>query len=494
MNKFKKQWHVYAGVGAILVFAVLLLIRLGVPGKLLPGRGEALLPPAGTVPIGESWMNITQAGRKIGYAQRSYAKTEEGFRFTENVSMRINTMGIVQPLTVRTAAELKPDRTLSTFQFDLASSLFKFTARGAVAGRKLTVRIGGPDEERVSEIALAEPPYLGGGILESVGSVGLKPGEARSYPVFDPASLGQKPVRVTFLKEEPLTVTGKSVPARKLSVDFMGMKQTAWVDLEGNVLREEGILGIVLSKASREEALAGLEGAAGADLTEIAAIPASGTIADPAALKVLKIRLSGIGQGQFLLDGGRQDFKNGVLTVRRENTAGAKAATGDAPKEVAAFLKPAPLIQADHPKIVKKAAEIVGPGGPDSVKAQRILAWVNKNLEKRPVLSVPNALETLENRVGDCNEHAVLLAALARAAGIPAEVEAGVVYLRGRFFYHAWNVLYLRDKGGWVTADAVLGQMPADVTHLRFVRGDAERQLDLVGLIGALKLDILEME
>ena len=121
------------------------------------------------------------------------------------------------------------------------------------------------------------------------------------------------------------------------------------------------------------------------------------------------------------------------------------------------------------------------------------MAWVHKNLEKRPVLSVPNALETLENRVGDCNEHAVLLAAFARAAGIPAEVEAGVVYLRGRFFYHAWNVLYLRDRGGWVTADAVLGQMPADVTHIRFVRGGADRQLDLVGLIGRLKLEILEM-
>jgi hypothetical protein len=39
-----------------------------------------------------------------------------------------------------------------------------------------------------------------------------------------------------------------------------------------------------------------------------------------------------------------------------------------------------------------------------------------------------------------------------------------------------------------------MGQMPADVTHIRFVRGEADRQLDLVGLIGRLKLDILEME
>jgi transglutaminase-like putative cysteine protease len=89
--------------------------------------------------------------------------------------------------------------------------------------------------------------------------------------------------------------------------------------------------------------------------------------------------------------------------------------------------------------------------------------------------------------VGDCNEHAVLLAALARASGIPAQVEAGLVYQEGRFYYHAWNVLYL---GTWITADAVMDQLPADVTHIRFVRG-TERQIDLVQMIGRVKLEIL---
>ena len=107
------------------------------------------------------------------------------------------------------------------------------------------------------------------------------------------------------------------------------------------------------------------------------------------------------------------------------------------------------------------------------------------------MLSVPNALETLANRVGDCNEHAVLLAALARAAGIPAQIEAGLVYLKGRFFYHAWNTLYV---GNWVTADAVTGDMPADVTHIRLVFGEADRQMDLMGVIGRLQLEIVDMK
>jgi hypothetical protein len=494
MARMKNHWHVYAGGAAILLFCVLLVFRLGIPGKLLSGGGEAVTPDQARVPVGEAWMNITQGGRKIGYAQRSYAKAEDGFRFSENIFMRINTMGIVQPLTVRTAAELKPDRTLSSFQFDLGSNLFKFTARGAVAGKKLTVRIGGPGEEKISVIALSDQPYLGGGILESVGASGLRTGEGRTFPVFDPASLGQRPVHVTLLGEETLTIMGKSRQARKLSVDFMGMKQIAWLDPEGSVLREEGILGIALERVTREEALAGLEGAVSADLTEIAAIPSSKPIEDAAALKILKIRLEGIPEGSFSLDGGRQGYRNGVVTIRRESPTDPSALAGAVAGELAVLLKPTTFIQSDHPNIRRKAAEIIAPGDMPDVKARKIVAWVYKNLEKRPVLSVPNALETLENRIGDCNEHAVLLAALARAAGLPAEVEAGVVYMRGRFFYHAWNVLYLEGRGGWVTADAVLGQMPADVTHIRFVRGEADRQLDLVGLIGRLRLDILEME
>ena len=46
---------------------------------------------------------------------------------------------------------------------------------------------------------------------------GLKPGEERTLPVFDPASLGQRPVRITLLGDEPLTIMGQT-PAGKKTV------------------------------------------------------------------------------------------------------------------------------------------------------------------------------------------------------------------------------------------------------------------------------------
>jgi len=83
----------------------------------------------------------------------------------------------------------------------------------------------------------------------------------------------------------------------------------------------------------------------------------------------------------------------------------------------------------------------------------------------------------------------VLAVALLRAAGIPAQPEAGLVYLRGRFYYHAWCVLHL---GRWITADAVFNQFPADVTHIRLIRGESDEQINLMGIIGKIKLEVLE--
>ena len=117
--------------------------------------------------------------------------------------------------------------------------------------------------------------------------------------------------------------------------------------------------------------------------------------------------------------------------------------------------------------------------------------WVYENIEKKPVVSVPSALEVLRTRVGDCNEHATLLTALLRAAGIPARLSIGLVYTREKFFYHAWTEAYL---GRWVSMDATTNQMPADVTHIKLIEGNLDKQVEIAGLIGQLKLKILDYE
>jgi transglutaminase-like putative cysteine protease len=120
--------------------------------------------------------------------------------------------------------------------------------------------------------------------------------------------------------------------------------------------------------------------------------------------------------------------------------------------------------------------------------ARKIAGWVYGQVEKRPTLSIPSALEVLHNRVGDCNEHTILFAGLARAAGLPTKVVAGLVYARGNFYYHAWPEVYV---GQWIAIDPTLNQFPADATHIRLIEGGLERQTEIVRLIGKLSLEIL---
>jgi transglutaminase-like putative cysteine protease len=153
------------------------------------------------------------------------------------------------------------------------------------------------------------------------------------------------------------------------------------------------------------------------------------------------------------------------------------------------FTQPTVFLQSDHPKIGQLAGELVR-GEKDARKAVlRIKDWVHKEIAKEPTVSIPNALEVLQTKKGDCNEHTVLFNAIARAAGIPAKTVVGVVYLRGAFYYHAWSEVWI---GEWISVDSVLNQFPADATHIKFLEGEIDRQMDILQLIGNLKISIIE--
>jgi transglutaminase-like putative cysteine protease len=205
---------------------------------------------------------------------------------------------------------------------------------------------------------------------------------------------------------------------------------------------------------------------------------------------MLQVELNNVPMDNVQLSGGRQTFKDHVLTITKENLAGLSPEIRESNLQnlEKIFLKSGPFIQSDHDLIQALSQEITRNAATPLEKVRRLSNWVFENIEKRPVLSLPDALSTLDNRVGDCNEHAVLLAALARAAGIPCRIEAGLMYLKGRFYYHAWNLVYL---GRWITVDSVYDQIPADVSHIRLITGSPDRQLDLMGVIGKLQLKII---
>jgi hypothetical protein len=485
--RLKLNWII--GGLFILIFTSLLILRLGILEEGETEHSGGRIFNARNKTDRETWMNIFQQGERIGYAHRQFFKTVEGYRIFESVFMQINLMGMVQDVRFKTEGNFHHDLTLSSFDFELQSSLFHFKARGVLKGKILTLFTGNRGLEQKIDFPIEKKAYLSVGILEALIHENLKPGYSRTLHIFDPTTVTQRPVKVDVLSEETIQIMGRQERAKKVSVHFMGVPQFAWIGENGTVLKEEGPLGIRLEQVTKDEALNKMTLSQSADLAEIVSIPANKILHDVSQLKELKIKIDGIEDGEIFLNGDRQSLKNNILTIRRESLSNLPSSIKGEKVFVdgKTYLESTPFIQSDHPEIQAKVREVVSPDDPAIVKAKKLVTWVNEKIQKRPVLSVPNALETLRYKVGDCNEHAVLLAALARASGIPAQVEAGLVYQKGRFYYHAWNVLYL---GTWITADSVMGQLPADVTHIRFVRG-TEQQIDLVRMIGRVGLEIL---
>ena len=403
--------------------------------------------------------------------------------------MRINTLGMVQDINLKTQGVLNDNFTLSSFDFKISSGRFDFSATGSVSGDLMNIKTQSSGALRTFDIKIKKKPYLAAGILDAVRTSGLKTGEKFTFDVFDPTTMSQEPVIVSVVGKENINSLGSMKAATKLLMNFKGTTQVAWIGEDGEVLREKGLLGINLEKTSRKDALYGLPLETGEDLTKVASIASNVVIKDAAALQTLKLEIGGIKYNDVNLHGERQTLTDNILTVKKESLSGlAPALDVDSLKTLEKiFMQPGPFIQSDHQKIKDQAKNIIQNEVVPFEKAKKLITWVYKNIEKRPVISVPDALSTLENRVGDCNEHAVLLAALARASGIPARIETGLAYLNGRFYYHAWNLLYL---GRWITADSAFGQIPADVTRIRFTTGSLQ-QLDLMSIIGRIKLKVI---
>jgi len=473
-----------------ILFVSLLLIRMGLFDSPSAQTDMIHLSPSEVIADRDTWMNILQDKKKIGFSHSRYARLDQGFHFNETLFMRVNSMGMIQDIGLDTSGTLNTDFSLKSFEFKISSGRFNFSARGDISDKRLNLDTQSAGSNQTYQFNLTDDIYFTSGIIQAASAGKLKPGDHLTLKVFDPIAMGQESIQLRVLMEEDITIMGQRIKATKISLEFKGATQLAWMDEKGDLLREKGMLGIILEKTTREDAMYGLPIQSSQDLTTAASIPANIDIDNPNMLTHLRFEISGSGSFTEQLQGGRQTYNAPILSIHKESLTDLhkKDPALLSMQNLTPFLAPSPFIQSDHPAIQKLTTDLVSENAPPLEKVRKLVAWIQTHIQKRPVISLPDALSTLENRVGDCNEHAVLFAALARAAGIPTKIEAGVVYLRNRFFYHAWNSIYV---GRWITVDALFDQLPADVTHIRLASGMQKDQLDILGIIGNLKIQIL---
>ncbi len=516
-------------LGLIIVAVWLGVLGMHVRRTYFRPVGERLELGARQLAPGAQFFAIRMNGRTIGFATSRLDTTRAGFVFEDLMTLDVPALDTFSTAVARTHVELTRGLELRSLRFLLQSSVGNFDVRGQMRPDSLlALEINAGGRPQKSVIRLDPGVTMDAALPLRLAAGGrLRPGQEIRAPLFDPSVLAMREAVVRVTAESTLVVPDSAVfdpkSARYLvaRLDTVkvwrveerlgGVAVASWVDGDGRIVRAESPLGFSIERTAYELARQEWQlnrrdkdlAAGYGPLVGSTAIASNVSLGDVARVHRLRVRLEGVVLEGFDLAGGRQSLQGDTLTVVQE--AGAELSAGytlpwraaalpRAPRPAAApdvptsaDLESTPLIQASDPEIVHRAGHIVDGATDPRIAAGRLNGWIYAALRKEITPSVPSAIEVLHAGKGDCNEHTVLYVALARSVGLPARTAAGLVYLRGRFYYHAWPEVWL---GRWVAVDPTLGQFPADASHLRFVTGELARQLVLIRLIGRLRLEV----
>ena len=437
------------------------------------------------------WMSITFQGRKIGYRSYTVVPDDVGYSFSERIFMRMSILDRPQTLLLRTTCMVNDDFSLRSFRFLMDADPTTMEVEGTLTDDGLHVRYLTPNGERESTFPVTGKIVLPICLPALIAAHGLETGKTISLNTFDYLTQRQDTIHVDILGTEEIATPLFKGSVFQVRVEYHGLTSKVWIDTDGVIHRDEGFPGMIFTSDTPLGARSGLsENSPLIDIAHATSVRIDRPVVDPRERTLLQMHLSGIDVSKFDLAGGRQTLFGQLLEIIKEDLTQVEEYQLPYRGPLhAEYLRESYFIQSNHPEIRQKAYEIVGKTLIPSEAARRVLNWMHDNVEKTPLLSVPNALDVLREKSGDCNEHAVLAAALLRAVGIPVRICTGLVYGDEQFSYHAWNEIFL---GQWVSFDAALNQFPADVTHIRLIRGDLDQQMRLLSTVGSIHIEIVD--
>ncbi len=167
------------------------------------------------------------------------------------------------------------------------------------------------------------------------------------------------------------------------------------------------------------------------------------------------------------------------------------------------FLESSQYLQWEDERVRKHADRAAGDATDPAEIARRMEKYVQAKLDKKNFsTAMASAAEVAQSLEGDCTEHAVLLAAMLRAKGIPSRIVVGLVYADQLFAFggHMWTEANLNGK--WIPLDATLGDGGIGAAHIRLAESSLSDKgpvavssfAPLMTVIGKLKLDIISAE
>lgn len=516
----RSRFSARGAFGAVIVLGWLAGLGLLARRELMRGPVERLADAAARVNPGAVFFEVLQGDKHIGYASSTIDTASGEIQVRDVFVADLVIGGSSHRTSAQSSVALSRRLALKRFDLSFMADSTPIRVNGTADGDSaITYTLTTGEDSAAPQRIRTGGPILLPTLVPLAVALGAPPkvGSKLTVPIFDPTTMGAKNVEVSIVAESLFTVVDSArldstggrwiiakydtVRAWQLSTESRAIA-AGWVDEQGRLVESAQSSGIRLRRTAYELAFenwridraTGLASptAADRDVLETTAIAANVPLTGDRRER-LRVRLRDVSLAGFDLSGGRQTITGDVLSVQREGDAELTAnwALGNPAikRRFQRYLQAEPLLEADSPTIREAARRILQGESDPRRAAEKLNQWVHDSLRKVITVSIPSALQVLKSRRGDCNEHTQLYLALARASGLPARGAAGLAYVGGKFYYHAWPEVFI---GSWVAVDPTFGQMPADAGHLRFVSGGFSRQTELLRLIGTLRLDILD--
>jgi len=439
-------------------------------------------------------------GGKIGYALTRRQVKDAVVTTTVKLRMRMR-RGPIELLTESTTVteetvDGKPLRFEST---DKMGSQVTVT-QGAIADGQCEYTVSS-GVGNVQKRTMPWPPeaLLPEGMRLLTRAKGLKQGAKYPARAFTPSLLSAPEQEIAVGPRENVDLLGRVVPLTRLTTtintEVGKITVVSFVDAEGNELK--GVMPVMGMKV--ETVACDRRYALSADNPPdflakfLLACPAPLTADQRAGGIVYRIQPTGRADLKIASDDAQSvaPTPQGQLAVTVRPTAapaGAKMPYAGTDPAALEALKPSVCVESDNAKIIAAARRAIGQTTDAAEAARKLEAFVGTYIRKKDLsIGYATAAEVLETRQGDCTEHAVLLAAMCKAVGIPAQVVDGVAYVEGWagrkqvFAPHAWVRVFI--DGRWVHLDAAIGY---DAGHIMLSagNGDPESFFGLVGMFG----------
>jgi len=305
------------------------------------------------------------------------------------------------------------------------------------------------------------------------------PGAAIRYPQLDLSTLriGRNTLRVTTVNADAKRRYETTL------ISTSGDKDHVVYDARGS-MRSTRMMGLLrIERQSRLEALQLDE-----PIDALAAGEASVDRALGAAEKIHELVLRARGAGVEAIPSGpglvtHFDPTTRTLTLRigKKHAQPVRAT----PAEIRRSLAESATYPTHHHVVQALARETAAKGKTTADKVEALVDFVDEFVMESHTVDPLTVLDILAVQKGDCNEHALLFATLARAAGIPAREVYGLIYKNDEtrtFGRHVWNEVVI--DGVWVPVDPTWDEIDLSAGHIRLgASGEGpDRRLALAGV------------